>query len=412
VAIDLDTNTAITMHTPFFKNEIAGEQGWQLFQEATDIDEFEAAVKLVVPNHNFYWADTEGNIGFWHAGRFPVKPGGTDRRLPMAGDGTEEWDRVTTAEEIPKCINPDQGWLANWNNKPIADWPYAESDVHWGEGHHVQILMDAMTTFAAAGNLTTDDLNTLNQIAGYHNTGGMNFAGNVTAAALASGNLTLQTAGSYLSDWATAEPLPISYVDSVSPKWPTDSNPTYDHPGLTIFNKWYDKIVPAVFNGILPPNLINEAKKYPSLLLRVFRADAGLLYPGYPTGAALDTLIVDALKDALDDLETEYGSSDMSTWLTDVRMQDYDEMGILPGEDLHPYMNRGTYGQIAEMLAAGLPNAMNVIPPGQSGFVAEFIPSPYVYDQVQLYATWTYKPMLFTRTAVEAVKTSEIDLYD
>jgi len=144
----------------------------------------------------------------------------------------------------------------------------------------------------------------------------------------------------------------------------------------------------------------------------VFRADAGLNYPGYPTGAALDTLIVDALKDALDDLGTEYGSSDMSTWLTPVRMQDYDPLGALPGQDLHPYLNRGTYNQIAEMLAAGLPNAMNVIPPGQSGFQAGLVPSPHAFDQVQLYATWTYKPMLFTRAAVEAVKTSEIDLYD
>jgi len=410
VSVDLDTNMAITLHTPFFKNEIAGEQGWQLFQEATDITEFEAAVKLVEPNHNFYWADTEGNIGFWHAGRFPVKPGGTDPRLPLAGNYTEEWVRVTTAEEIPKCINPDQGWLANWNNKPKADWPYAESDVHWGEGHHVQILMDAMTTFAAAGDLTTDTLNELNQIAGYHNTAGMNFAGNVTDAALASGNATLNAAGSYLNAWATAEP-PISYVDSVSPKWPTDSNPTYDHPGLTIFNKWYDKIVPAVFNGILPSTLINEAKRFPSLLLRVFRADAGLNYPGYPTGAALDTLIVDTLQDAIAELETQYGSSNMTTWLTPVRMQNYDEMGALPGDDIHPYMNRGTYNQIAEMPAAGLPNAMNVIPPGQSGFVELSgltpIPSPYVDDQVSLYATWTYKPMLFTRAAVEAVKTWE-----
>ena len=406
VSFDLDTDTAVTLHTPFFKNEIAGEQGWQLFQEATDIDEFEAAVKLVVPNHNFYWADTEGNIGFWHAGRFPVKPGDTDRRLPLAGNYTEEWDRVTTAEEIPTCINPNQGWLANWNNKPIADWPYAESDVHWGEGHHVQILMDAMTTFAATGDLTTDTLNTLNQIGGYHNTGGMNFAVNVTAVALASANATLNAAGSHMAAWATATPLPASYVDDVSPKYP-EPNPTYDHPGLTIFNAWYDRIFSKVFTGIIPPDLISQVKHYPSLLIRVFRSDPGLLYHGYPSGGTLTTVIEDALKEAVDYLTADYESIDMSTWLTPVRMQDYDEMGILPGEDLHPYMNRGTYGQIAEMLAAGLPNAMNVIPPGQSGFVAGFIPSPYAYDQVQLYSTWTYKPMLFTRAAVEAVKTWE-----
>ena len=401
---------AVTIHTPFFKDEIAYEQGWEMFQGATSVEEFEDAVDHVGCNHNFYWADTEGNIGYWHAGRFPIKPMGADPRLPLYGNGTQEWDGVTGPDDIPKCINPNQGWLANWNNKPIAGWQYAESDFHWGEGFRVQILMDAMAQFAAAGDMTTDDLNTLNQVGGYHNTAGMNFAGNVTAAALASANATLIAAGGHLAAWATATPLPVSYVDLVSPMWPTDPDPTYDHPGLTIFNRWYDKIVPAVFSGILPSNLINEVKSHSSLLTRVFREDAGLSYPGYPSGVTLDTLIIGALEDAVDELTAEYGA-DMSTWLTPVRMQDYDETGFLPGADLHPYMNRGTYNHIAEMSTPQ--EAKNVIPPGASGFVQyPGIPSAYAYDQVPLYASWTYKPMLYTLTAVEAVETSRTVLYD
>ena len=102
----------------------------------------------------------------------------------------------------------------------------------------------------------------------------------------------------------------------------------------------------------------------------------------------------------------------MSAWLTPVRMQYYTAQGALPGGYFHPYMNRGTYNQIAEMPAEGLPNAKNVIPPGQSGLVLlPGIPSPYVADQVPLYASWTYKPMLFTLEAVEAVKTSQKVFY-
>jgi len=416
ISMDLAAGTAVTLHTPFFKNEIAGEQGWQLFQAATNIDEFEAAVELIIPSHNFYWADTEGNIGYWHAGRFPVKPAGADRRLPLAGDGTQEWVRVTEPWEMPRSINPEQGWLTNWNNKPIAAWPYAESDFQWGEGFRVQILMNAIPTFAASGDMTTDTLNKLNQVAGYHSTEGMNFAGSLiaqlTAYVSATPDPELYAALGYLGAWATAEPLPISRVDFVSPAWPNDPSPTYDHPGLTIFNAWYDRFVPAVFDGILPASLIDQVKGRPSLLLRVLRGDASLLYPGYPTGAALDALMIDALEGALDDLEIEYGSSDMATWLTPVRMQNYEAQGALPGGKIHPYMNRGTYNQIAEMVADGLPNAKNVIPPGQSGLVLlPGIPSPYVADQVPLYASWTYKPMLFTQEAVEAVKTSQKVFY-
>ena len=412
ISMNTTTLSAITLHTPFFKNEMAAEQGWNFFQRATNITEFEEAVRMVWPSHNFYWADKEGNIGYWHAGRFPVKPETADRRLPLKGDGTEEWVRITDPDEMPSCINPDQGWLTNWNNKPIAGWSYAESDIHWGEGHRVQVLMEAMEAFAALGDLTTDTLNTLNQIAGYHNTAGMSFVSNVTAVALASSNETLREAGSYLQAWATATPLPASYVDLVSPKWPDDPNPTYDHPGLTIFNRWYDKVVPKVFSEILPPDLIAQVKKYPSLLIRVFRQDDSLLYQGYPKGATLVTLIEDALREAVDELATEYGSSDMPTWLTPVRMQSYDVQGALPQAFEHPYMNRGTYNQIVEMLTAQ--NATSVIPPGQSGFMAFGIPpvpSPHAYDQVPLYASWTYKPMLFSMSAVEAVETSRKVLY-
>jgi penicillin amidase len=414
VSMDLSTNTAVSLHTPFYKNEIAGEAGWSLFAEATNIDEFEAAVEMVTPNHNFYWADKEGNIAYWHAGRFPVKPAGADRRLPLAGDGTQEWVRVTTEYEIPRYINPEQGWLANWNNKPIAGWPYAESDVHWGEGHRVQILMDAISTFAASGDLTTDTLNQINQVGAYHDTAGMSFAGDLIAALTAYVSATpdadLIAALGHLGAWAQAEPLPVSRVDLAPPAWPNDPNPTYDHPGLTIFNAWFDKIIPEVFGGILPADVMGYLESYPSLLIRVF--DGATLNYDYLGGRDKGQVIVNALTDALAELEAQYGSSDMSTWLTPVRMQNYDSQGALPGGPLHPYMNRGTYNQIVEMVTDGLPNAKNVIPPGVSGLVLlPGVASPYVADQVILYASWTYKPVLFTREAVEAVETSRNVFY-
>jgi hypothetical protein len=56
-------------------------------------------------------------------------------------------------------------------------------------------------------------------------------------------------------------------------------------------------------------------KGNPSLLIRVLREDASLLYPGYPTGAALNAMIIEALDEAVTYLTGVYGA-DMSTWLT------------------------------------------------------------------------------------------------
>jgi len=161
-----------------------------------------------------------------------------------------------------------------------------------------------------------------------------------------------------------------------------------------------------------------------SLLLRIMREDESLLYPLYPKGAALNAMIVDALKEAIAELKDEYGA-DMSTWLTPVRMQAYVKQGGLPninpatGKGWHPAMNRGTYNQIAE-LSSPLPQGKNVIPLGQSGFIElrivegrtpTPIPSDHVWDQVELYAKWEYKPMHLTRAAVEAVQTWKRDFF-
>jgi len=124
-------------------------------------------------------------------------------------------------------------------------------------------------------------------------------------------------------------------------------------------------------------------------------------------------MIEDALKEAIDYLTGEYGG-DMSTWLTPVRWQEYDVQGALPQAFEHPYMNRGTYTQIAELAAGGEPTGLSCIPPGQSGFMpfsTNPTPSPHAYDQVALYASWTYKDMLFTLAAAEAVEESRTVLY-
>ncbi|MCK4285803.1 MAG: hypothetical protein KAX18_06355 [Candidatus Lokiarchaeota archaeon] len=52
------------------------------------------------------------------------------------------------------------------------------------------------------------------------------------------------------------------------------------------------------------------------------------------------------------------------------------------------------------------PNAFNVIPPGQSGFMNYLQQYNHAYDQLPLYETWTYKPMLFRYSAIDAVAES------
>jgi acyl-homoserine lactone acylase PvdQ len=59
-------------------------------------------------------------------------------------------------------------------------------------------------------------------------------------------------------------------------------------------------------------------------------------------------------------------------------------------------MNRGTYNQITHLGPGRAMYAENVVSPGQSGDPF----SPHFDDQLELYATWTYKPVYLDRVGL------------
>src|SRR5262249_22281185 len=80
------------------------------------------AAKKIWLTHNFMVATTGGEIGYWHCGRPPVRADGVDPRLPTPGTGEKEWKGVLPVEKIPQLINPAQGFIYKWNNKPVRHW--------------------------------------------------------------------------------------------------------------------------------------------------------------------------------------------------------------------------------------------------------------------------------------------------
>lgn len=411
VVNDSANNMVYTMGAPFYKNEFAAEEGWSLFQQARNVYDMQEACRRVELSHNFFWVDKRGNIGYWHSGAYPIKPEyGKDGRLiddrfPLWGTGEEEWVGVTGFDEMPKCINPDQGFLANWNNKPIADWPFAEAD--WGEGHRVKRIQDLL---ASSDEFSFEDMKSINMDAGYNHIPGMNFLDYLVDAAIASSDEDVIAALPHLEAWDH------HYNDIVYPAYPDDPEPTYDDPGLTIFDAWYGKIFDEVFNE-------TGVGGSSSLLIHVFDGEDSKLPLNYDylNGEDRDEVIIRALQKALNELETNLGS-DISTWLTNVSITYLKSQGALPTQKMHS-MNRGTYNHIVEMLKTRRwkwgwrqhkkpsPRAVNVIPPGQSGFFSNVTGiSPHAFDQLELYDTWTYKPVLFHYRDIKNVAESTITL--
>jgi penicillin amidase len=379
---------AVSTRMAFWKLEHQTIEGVMRFQECTNITAFEQGVSRIVSSHNWFWADRNGDIGYYHSGYYPIRPvygflhRRIDDRFPLLGTGKEEWLGIVPFEDLPQERNPSSGFFANWNNKPERSWDHAEAEVGplWGEGHIVVRIQELLAADTA---VSYQDMKDICANVAYHDAYGTYFL-------------------PFLSD-AINESSEISPdVKQALRSWDCyrndgESDGYYDDPGLTIFHAWYD----SFYNITLLDELSILVKEYShSLLLHILQGESSKLplrYTHYLNGTA-DAVIIEALNQALLVLENEYGTVNVSQWLTPVETKRFKELGSLPSPVM-PYMDRGTYNQVVELPlwvneSVSAPHGESVLPPGQSGFVdSEGNPSPFVYDQLPLYVSWTFKDM-------------------
>ena len=104
--------------------------GAMRYQRARSVDEVATALKSWgEPGLNHIVADTSGKIGWFPAGRTPIRPN-TDGLLPLPGDGRYEWTGYLDRDLLPSEVNPSRGYIATSNNMNLPkDYPYAQRPV-------------------------------------------------------------------------------------------------------------------------------------------------------------------------------------------------------------------------------------------------------------------------------------------
>ncbi|MBW3595388.1 MAG: penicillin acylase family protein, partial [Actinobacteria bacterium] len=135
--------TAFVKERFFWKKEIDSIPQfarWNL--DVDDIDDFARAARKFTMSFNAFYADAN-NIGYWHVGHYPKRVKGQHPSLPTWGTGKWEWKGRRSFSRQPQIIDPDTGWIANWNNKPTAGWRNMDS-TKWGSIHRVDLLDDKM----------------------------------------------------------------------------------------------------------------------------------------------------------------------------------------------------------------------------------------------------------------------------
>ncbi len=96
-------------------------------------------------NFNLVFGDTSGTIGWQLMGLLPRRTGGHGL-LPRPGaEAGVGWDGWVDFEDLPFSVDPEAGFVATANNKPVADspdGPFLGAD--WMDGYRVQRIAEAL----------------------------------------------------------------------------------------------------------------------------------------------------------------------------------------------------------------------------------------------------------------------------
>jgi penicillin G amidase len=205
----------------------------------------------------------------------------------------------------------------------------------------------------------------------------------------------------------------------------------YDHPGLTIFNAWWDIALKNTFEDELGEHWVSLETSYGGpynwerrkrfsgnpLFLRALLGKKAAHPPSidYFNGKR-DEILVKSLSEALDRGEKRFGTPDMNGWKTSVTPMSYIPTTIhgvtSTAENVKEtfFMDRGTENHIVELKKEG-PEGVMVVPPGTSGFVKpDGTKSPHYEDQFEMFNRFEYKPLLLKEEQVKAKARSKQEL--
>ncbi|QIG52574.1 penicillin acylase family protein [Nordella sp. HKS 07] len=114
---------------------------------AGNFAEFDQALaRWKTPSVNKTYADVDGHIAWTPAGYVPRRKGWSGM-LPVPGAGGFDWNGHLGREEMPRLIDPDEGFVATANEFNLPpDWDHAGKPVgfEWTEGARAERIRDVL----------------------------------------------------------------------------------------------------------------------------------------------------------------------------------------------------------------------------------------------------------------------------
>lgn len=364
VGIDTRNHTAVALKLSYWGSELEVFRAYYGFLQARTVSDFERAAAHIPASFNAFCVTRTGDIAYFYCGRVPIRPEGTDPRLPLIGTGEYDWRGIMPFSQMPRVINPKQGYIANWNNKPAVWWENADTPV-WGMISRVYRLNDLLRS---KSRVTVDDLKAyIRDIAEYDEDAGKLLPIMLRVVKRNERAMTdeLRAAVRLLEAW--------------------DCYEREGSAAKALWDAWLDATRTRVFaddlGNFFSPDLFRLAiqPSYIAYALLGKQAPVPRQYD-YFNGKKPEEVLTIALADALTQLKRRFGGG-MELWRHEVPRMGWGN--ALPGV---PYTDRGSFIQIIQFGERVF--GETVLPPGQSENPA----SPHFSDQRDFASWWFFKP--------------------
>src|SRR5262245_11549689 len=438
--VDRDAGIAFSRRAAFRGHELESAAALLGLGRVRSLRDFRRLADGMSMSFNLHYADTAGNIAYFHRGRLPRRPQGTDPRLPLDGSGAMEWRGIDPPARLPDVVNPKRGFIANWNNKPVPSWPAGEQRELWGVADRVQGLSDALDAARTSGTkVSVDDVKSLMRHAAMSDVFAVRIVPfleeAIASLPAAPDAAALREAVGHVRAWldAGASLAAVPAGHGVVPL-----------PGAAIYTAFRSAAQRAVLGDEL--GAVMRAMYFPDVLAGDQEDDHGsfgtpdalflrVLLSAGPVAGALpadgilpvsrnyfaDTVtgasrtradvLTGALREALDVLRIRFGTDDQSRWQLPALRETYRDLGVISavfGPTEMERENRGSFNLVVDL---GSPVQGEIIlPPGESGsFTVGDVSHepPHLRDQLPLYEAFGYRRQPFTPEELEPPVTTK-----
>lgn len=140
---------------PAFESNSVEFEGLFLANRARNWKEFTAALsRYTGPTQNFIYADVKGHIGYYGAGRIPIRKTG-DGSVPYDGStDAGEWTGFIPFDKLPHQFDPRSGIIVTANQRVAGtDYPYFLTH-EWAQPYRARRIFDLLSQ---KQKLTADD---------------------------------------------------------------------------------------------------------------------------------------------------------------------------------------------------------------------------------------------------------------